>query len=91
MEGQQSYLSGVGMLLYLVKHSHHDLANIAGELSKANDGENPAAYKELLHLVKYVIDIEELGLTIEPMGNSNEPWEIICFSDSNYAGDLVSR
>ena len=25
------------------------------------------------------------------MGNSNEPWEIVCFSNSNYEGDLVSR
>ena len=25
------------------------------------------------------------------MGNSNKPWEIICFSDSDYVGGLVSR
>ena len=32
-----------------------------------------------------------LGLKIEPMGNSNEPWEKKCFSNGNYAGDPVSR
>ena len=32
-----------------------------------------------------------LGLKIEPTGNSNEPWEIVCFGNSDYAGDLVSR
>ena len=32
-----------------------------------------------------------LGLKIEPMGISNEPWEVVCFSDSNYARDPVSR
>ena len=32
-----------------------------------------------------------LGLKIDPMGNSNKPWEMICFSNSDYAGDLVSR
>ena len=44
---QQDYQSGVGMLLYLVKHSCPKLANMTRELSKANDGAKPVAYKEL--------------------------------------------
>ena len=40
---QQDYWSGAGMLLYLVKHSCPDLANVTRELSKANNGANPAA------------------------------------------------
>ena len=64
---------------------------VTRELFKANNGANPAAYNELLHVVKYVLDTKMLGLRIEPMGNSNKPWEIVCFSDSNYAGDPVSR
>ena len=79
------------MLLYLVKHSCPNLVNATRELSKVNDGANPAAYKEFLLVVKYVLDTEMLGLKIEPMGNSNKPWEIVCFSNSNYAGDPVSR
>ena len=79
------------MLPYLVKHLRPDLANATGELSKVNDGANPAAYKELPHVVKYILDMEMVGFKIEPMGNYNKPWEIVCFSDSNYAGDLVSR
>ena len=79
------------MLLYLVKHSHPNLANTTRELLKANDGANPAAYKELLHPINYVLDRKNLGLKIELMGNSNKPWEIVCFSDSDYAGDPVSR
>ena len=79
------------MLLYLVKHSWPNLTNATRELSKANDGANPAAYKELLCVIKYVLNTKKLGLRIKPMGNSNEPWEIICFSDSNYVGDPVSR
>ena len=81
----------VGMLLYLVKHMSHDPANATREPSKANDGVNPTAYKELLHVIKYVLDTKNLGPKIEPMGNSNEPWKIVCFRDSNYVGDLVSR
>ena len=41
-------------------------------------------------MVKYILDTEMLGLKFEPMGNSNAPWEIVCFSDSNYAGDPIS-
>ena len=79
------------MLLYLVKHSHPNHANATRELSKANDGANPAAYKELLHVIKYVIDTKKLGLKIKPMGNSDEPWEIVYFINSDYAGDPMSR
>jgi hypothetical protein len=33
-EDQALYQSGVGMLLYLVKHSRPDIANVVQELSK---------------------------------------------------------
>ena len=52
---------------------------------------NPAAYKELIHVIKYVLDIKYLGLKIKPMGKFIESWEIICFINSNYIGVLVSR
>ena len=79
------------MLLYLVKHSHPNLANATRELSKENDGLNPAAFKELLCVIKFVLNTKSLGLKIEPTGNSNKPCEIDCFNDSDYAGDPVSR
>ena len=53
-----------------------DVAKMTKELSKANDGANPAAYKELLHVIKYMINTKNLGLKIESMRNSNKPWEI---------------
>ena len=79
------------MLLYLVKHLHPNLANMTRELCKANDGANPAAYKELQCVIKYVLDTKNLGLKIKPTGSSNEVWEIECFSNIDYAGDPVSR
>ena len=91
MEDQRIYCSCVGMLLYLVKHSQPDLANMTRELSKANNSANPAAYKELLRMIKYVIKTKKLGLKIDSKGNFNKPWKIIYFSDRDYAGDLVSR
>ena len=87
---QQEYQSGVGMLLYMVKHSCPDVDNTTRKLSKANNGVNPADYKELLHVIKYVLDTKNVGLKIKPTGNSNNLWEIICFSNSDYAGDPVS-
>ena len=91
IEDQQEYRLDVGMLLYQVKRSCPDLANLTKKPSKAYDGANPVAYKELLHVIKYVINTKNLGLKIEPMENSNETWEIVCFGDSDYAGDMVSR
>ena len=42
---QKEYQLGEGMMLYLVKHLHLNLANMTRELSRANDGANPVAYK----------------------------------------------
>ena len=67
---QQEYWSGIGMLLYQVKHLHPKIADEARELSKANNGVIPAAHKELLGVIKYVLDMKNLGLKIEPTGNS---------------------
>ena len=78
-EDQQEYWLGVGMLLYLVKYLHPNVAIVTRELLKAKGG-----------AIKYVFDTKNLGLKIQPTGNSNKPREIICFSDSNYAGDTVS-
>ena len=68
MEDQWDYWSGVGMLFYLVKHSWHNLANATRELSKANNVVNPAAYKELLCVIRYVLGMKNLGLKIKPWG-----------------------
>ncbi|KAL7460011.1 hypothetical protein ACHAXS_000479 [Conticribra weissflogii] len=50
-----------------------------------------AAYKEMHQVIKYVLDTRDLGLCIEPIQGSEQPWELICFSDSDYAGDPDSR
>ena len=54
----------IDKLLYLMKYSHPNLANVTRELSKANDGANLAAYKELLCMVKYVLNMKNLGFKI---------------------------
>ena len=90
-EQQLMYRSGVGMLLYLVKHSRPDIANCVRELSKVLDGSTEASYKEMLRVIKYVLDTKAMGLKIWPTLTNNEPWKISVFTDSDYAGDPVTR
>ena len=80
------------MLLYLVKHSRHDIANAVRELSKALDDTSAAAYKELMRVLKYVMDTKHLSLKMQPKKNRDETgWSIVAFSDSDYAGDSETR
>ena len=65
-EQQELYRSGVGSLLYLIKHSRPDISNIVRELAKCMGGASEAAMKELLRVVKFVIDNRNFGLRIEP-------------------------
>ena len=43
---QKKFRTGVGMLLYLVKHSRPDIANAVRELSKVADGATEASVTE---------------------------------------------
>ena len=91
-EAHKEFRSGVGMLLWLVKHSRPDIANSVRELSKVLDGPTKAAQKEMLRGIKYVLDTKDRGLKLLPKKvNRKEPWELVCFSDSDYAGDPDSR
>ena len=87
---QKLYRSGVGMLLYLVKHSRPDIANPVRELSKVLDGATEEAFKEMLRVIKYVLDTKSWGLKIQPTFGE-EAWDLVCFCDSDYAGDPDSR
>lgn len=93
-EDQKLYRSGVGMLLYLVKYSRPDIANPVRELSKVLDSSTKTSFKEMLRIIKYVLDTKDMGLKIEPTQlnkSSDEPWDLVCYSDSDYAGDPDTR
>jgi hypothetical protein len=47
-ENQKKYCSGVGMLLYLTKHSRPDICNVVWELSKCMDSATWGTYQEML-------------------------------------------
>ena len=41
-------------------------------------------------MINYILEVKNFGVKLEQTGNINKPWEIICFSNSDYAGDPVS-
>ena len=79
------------MLLFLVKHTRPDIANAVRELSKALDCRSPAAYKEILRVVKFVLDTRNLGIKVAPTPLINDEWIVVEFSDSVFEGDKETR
>ena len=93
-ERQSRYRTGVGMLLYLIKHSRPDLCNAVRELSKCLDGPSECAYKEMLRVIKYVMDTPYKGLRISPMIPEvleEMEWVLLLYSDSDWANDKENR
>ena len=82
-EEQQNFRSGVGSLLYLVKHSRPDIANAVRNLSKVMDGANEAHLKILLRCVKYVIDTRYRCLYIKPINKKGLWWDLVGYCDSD--------
>jgi hypothetical protein len=91
-EDQSIYRSGVGMLLYLVKHSRPDISNAVRELSKSMDGASLAAFKELKRVIKFVLDTKTMGLKMNPKITTDiSEWDIVVYTDSDWAGDKETR
>ncbi len=88
---QSMYQSGIGMLLYLVKHSRPDITNAVCEHTKVIDGVTMNAYHEMLCIIKYVLDTKDYRLMIDPTYKKNKPWALVCYSDSDYAGESDTR
>ena len=83
-EGKTHYRSGVGMLLFLVKHTRLDLANATRELSKVMNKPTLNAMKELKRALKYVLDTRDLGLKLNPKKlDENKEFKVKLFSDSD--------
>jgi hypothetical protein len=87
---QKDFRSGVGMLLYLVKYSRPDMANITRELSKVMDGATEAHWKALLRAINYALSTEKKGLVLSPTLMDGK-FILNGLSDSEYAGDRETR
>jgi hypothetical protein len=91
-EDLELYSSGVGMLLYKMKHSQPDIANVVQELSKVMDGATPSAIKELKQVIKFVLDTRTFGLKIQlELKRVDKKWSMTVYTDSKYAGDKETR
>lgn len=55
---QNIFRSGIGIMLYLVKHSRPDILNTVRKSYKSIHGTTPTGLKELKRVIKYVIDAE---------------------------------
>ena len=55
------------------------------------DSTKLAAFLNMHHVIKYVLDTKNLGPKIEPNGNKNELLDITCFNNSHYVGNSAMR
>jgi hypothetical protein len=84
------YKSGVGMLMYLLKHSRPDITNPIREITKVPGRCTQAAYKEMPRCIKFVLDTKLKGLKVEPVSEDGK-WQLVVYSDSDWAGDKDNR
>ena len=89
-EQHSRYRTGVGQLLYLIKHSRPDICNGVRQLTKVLDGPTEAAYREMLRVIKHVLDTRLKGLKVSPVLEALI-WKLVLFSDSDWAGDKDDR
>ena len=88
---QSRYRTGVGQLMFLIKHSRPDLMSAVRELTKVLGKANEAAYKEMLRCAKFVIDTKCKGLKLYPTISEDGLWTLEVYSDSDWAGDPDDR
>ena len=75
---------------YLIKHSRHDIANAVRELSKSMDGASKLQFREMLRVIKFVLDTKDLGLKMVPTLHEGI-WHLEASSDSGFANDKETR
>jgi hypothetical protein len=88
---QKTFRSGVGMLLYLVKHSRPDISNAVRELSKVSDGATYGHLKELYRCIKYVLDTYGYALKLCPTIKDKLVFNLMGLSDASMAEDKDNR
>lgn len=89
-DDQQDFRSGVGSLLYLLKHSRPDLSNSVRELSKVMDRANKAHEKMLHRVIRFVEQTKNRCLVLAPI-KEKLTWNLKGYCDSDFAGDSDTR
>jgi len=89
-EEQSKYRTGVGMLLYLTKHSRPDICNAVRELTKVLGRASPGHYKMMLRVMKYVMETQDFDLHIKPTKSGNL-FQLRGKADSEFCGNKETR
>ena len=79
-------MSGLGLLVYLVKHSRTELSNAVCERSKCMYETNMSHYKARLCTIKHLVDKKYYFYQMKPDGNINVPWDLCGYSNVDYIG-----
>ena len=74
----------------MTKHSRANIANAVGELSKSIDGAYKLQFREILQVIKFILDTKDLSLKIV-LTFQNGVWKSEAFSDSDFAYDKETR
>ena len=89
-EDHDIYMSGVGILLYLTKHSQPDICNPVRELSKTMDAAAPVQLKEMYKVIRHVLSNKGYGLKFE-LRKDMMKWALKALSDSDFASNKETR
>ena len=88
---QTLYQSGVGSLLYLLKHSRPELSNPIRELTKCMTGANQHALKEMYRVISWVLRHQDIGLKMAPQWAKDDQgkvkWYLTGICDSTWGSD----
>ena len=90
-ENQKEYRSGVGSLLYLLKHSRPELSNPIRELTKAMMKAGKEHENEMYRILKWVLTSKNKGLEIKPQfetdNNGDKIYELRAVVDATWGTD----
>ena len=90
-EKQKLYQKGIGMSIYLIKHSRPDVANCTRDLSKCNKSATQVHMTGLLRLLKFILDTRNAKLKIFPNNKDEKVWEIKGITDASFASNKETR
>ena len=68
-----------------------DYVNCTRELSKVLDKAMVSAYKEMIRIIKFVLDTLDYGLCFQSQPSIDNKWHLTIYTDSDYAGDKETR
>lgn len=81
------YREVVGSLMYLMVSSRPDIAYAVGYLARFLNAHNIQHHKAANHVLKYLKHTAEIGITY----HSTQKFELIGYSDSDWASDVLTR